>query len=77
MNNVLVRGHIVRRVVKPKTRILEYSIDELGKENKSLRFTKSEVEVVPEPLPAAPIVPGVDLYADLRYLYSKVLINYP
>ncbi|EEF28910.1 PHD finger protein MALE MEIOCYTE DEATH 1 [Ricinus communis] len=75
MNNVIIGGHVVRRAVNPKTKILEYSIDELGKENRSAGLTEIEA-AVPEPLPAAP-VPGADLYADLGYLYLKVLLNYP
>lgn len=74
MNNVIIGGHVVRRTVNSKTKL--YSIDELGKENMSVRFTEAEVEVVPEPLPAAPTAPGADLYADLGYLYYKVLLNY-
>lgn len=32
---------------------------------------------VPEPLPATVIVPGADIYSDVSYLYTNVLLNYP
>lgn len=42
MNNVIVGSHLVRRAVNPKTRILEYSIDELGDGVTPVRATEPE-----------------------------------
>ncbi|KAF2295538.1 hypothetical protein GH714_033160 [Hevea brasiliensis] len=77
MNNVIVGTHIVRRAVNPTTKILEYSIDELDGGIRPVRVAEPEADVVPEPLPVLPLVPGADLYGDMAFLYTKVLMNYP
>lgn len=77
MNNVIVGTHVVRRAVNPTTKILEYSIDELNGGVRPVRVTEPEADVVPEPLPVLPLIPGADLYGDMAYLYTKVLLNYP
>ncbi|KAA8547684.1 hypothetical protein F0562_004113 [Nyssa sinensis] len=74
MNNVIVGGYIVRRAVNPSTRILEYSIQELGN---GVQVDEPEPEIVPEPLSTQAIVPGTDPYTDVAYLYSNVLFGYP
>ena len=48
MNNVLIGGHFIFCLVNPKIRILEYSIVELGKENRTLRFIDALVTVMVE-----------------------------
>ncbi|XP_050227365.1 PHD finger protein MALE MEIOCYTE DEATH 1 [Mercurialis annua] len=76
MNNVIFKNHVVRRKVNPKTKLLEFSLDDEIGNNVFVKFTKSEYKAV-LPMVRQPTVPGADLYADLGYLYSKVLMNYP
>ncbi|KAE8021934.1 hypothetical protein FH972_007781 [Carpinus fangiana] len=66
MNNIIVGSHIVRRTVNPTTRILEYSIHELGNGD----------ALISRPLPVSAPVPGVDVYSDLVGLYKNVLLDY-
>ncbi|KAJ4840879.1 hypothetical protein Tsubulata_010374 [Turnera subulata] len=68
MNNVTVGIHVVRRAMNPKTRILEYCVDELGDGVKPLP---------PVPEPKVILEPGRDVYTDLSYLYMNALLNYP
>ncbi|CAK7338934.1 unnamed protein product [Dovyalis caffra] len=72
MNNVVVGKYVVRRAVNPKTRILEYSIDELGD-----GISPVEAKPESEAVPAQPLVPGADVNADVVYIYENVLFNYP
>lgn len=57
MNNVIVGSYIVCRAVNPSTRVLEYTIHELG--NRVL-INEPEPEIVLEPLPVPALVPGAD-----------------
>ncbi|KAJ6684194.1 PHD FINGER PROTEIN MALE MEIOCYTE DEATH 1-RELATED [Salix viminalis] len=72
MNNVVVGKYVVQRAVNPKTRILEYSIEEFGD---GVIPVKSEPES--ETVLAQPHVPGADVNADVVYVYENVLFNYP
>ena len=74
MNNVIVGSHVVCRTVNPTTRILEYSIHELGH---GVKVSEPEAENFPKPLPAPALVPGNDVYSDVVYLYKNVLLDYP
>ncbi|KAL3568477.1 hypothetical protein D5086_031128 [Populus alba] len=60
MNNVVVGKYVVQRAVNPKTRILEYSIEEFGD---GIIPVKSEPES--ETVPAQPLLPGADVNADV------------
>ncbi|XP_041002433.1 PHD finger protein MALE MEIOCYTE DEATH 1 [Juglans microcarpa x Juglans regia] len=73
MNNVVVGNHIVCRTVNPTTRILEYSINELGNE---ATISEPEIELLPKPLPASTLVPGFDVYSDLVAVYKNLLLDY-
>ncbi|GMY38214.1 PHD finger protein MALE MEIOCYTE DEATH 1 [Fagus crenata] len=74
MNNVIVGSHVVCRTVNPTTRILEYSIHELGD---GIKVSEQEAEILPKHLPAPALVPGIDAYSDVVYLYNNVLLDYP
>lgn len=79
MNNVVVGNHIIRRAVNPMTRILEYTIHDLGGADGS--------EILPDKVPPKPLVipssssrgliSGLDVYNDVVYLYKHVLLGYP
>jgi hypothetical protein len=73
MNNVIVGSHIVCRAMNPSTRVLEYTIHELG--NRVL-INEPEPKIVPEPLLVPALVPGADVYSDVVYLYTNVLLLY-
>ncbi|KAK3039344.1 hypothetical protein RJ639_028744 [Escallonia herrerae] len=73
MNNVIVGGYIVRRAVNPSTRVLEFTIQEVGNDDQ----VEPEREIVTEPIQAPAVAPGVDVYSDVYYLYSDVLLGYP
>ena len=51
LNNVIVGNYVVRRTVNPTTRILEYSIHELGNRSKA-----NEPEPEPEPKPEVEVL---------------------
>ncbi|CBI33452.3 hypothetical protein VitviT2T_021569 [Vitis vinifera] len=74
MNNVIVGNHVVCRAVNPATRVLEYTLKELGK---GTLVSELESEMLPKPFPEQSIVPGADVYNDVIYLYRNVLLNYP
>lgn len=68
MNKVIVGETIFRRGVNPSTRVLEYSIKELGN---GVQVDEPEPERVSnEPLPTPEILPGADAYSDVAYLYT-------
>ncbi|XP_059639747.1 PHD finger protein MALE MEIOCYTE DEATH 1-like [Cornus florida] len=75
MNNVIVGGYIVHRAVNPSTRLLEFSIQEIG--NDVQVDEEPRPVIVPEPLPRSDIIPGIDVYSDLSYLYTNVLLGHP
>ncbi|RVW75467.1 PHD finger protein MALE MEIOCYTE DEATH 1 [Vitis vinifera] len=56
------------------TRVLEYTLKELGK---GTLVSELESEMLPKPFPEQSIVPGADVYNDVIYLYRNVLLNYP
>ncbi|CAM8954704.1 unnamed protein product [Rhodiola kirilowii] len=78
MNNVIVGSYLVRRAVNPTTRILEYSIREIGDNEQGQsqeqyddadESDSSDISVDQEP--------GSDVYSDVRILYKNVLLDYP
>ncbi|KAM2527723.1 hypothetical protein TB1_024946 [Malus domestica] len=69
MNNVIVGNHIVCRAVNPATRVLEYTIHDLADGVKVSEPAQS--------FQSATLVPGVDVYNDVLYLYEHVLLEYP
>ncbi|KAL7192685.1 hypothetical protein ACSBR2_024493 [Camellia fascicularis] len=76
MNNVIVGGLAVRRAVNPSTRVIEYTIQE-PERGAHGNYQEPEPEIVPEPLSTTAIVPGVDVYSDVAYLYNNVLLGFP
>ncbi|MED6110595.1 hypothetical protein PIB30_044515 [Stylosanthes scabra] len=78
LNNVIVGNYVVRRMVNPSTRILEYTIHEVGN-----GFKSQEIVVEPEamalvvPQDESSRKPGGDVYSDVFYLYKNVLLRYP
>ncbi|KAI9118184.1 hypothetical protein K1719_010516 [Acacia pycnantha] len=79
LNNMIVGNYIVRRMVNPTTRILEYNIHEHGNESKSPQpHPGLKVFNSIEPPPAeSEQVPGIDVYSDVAYLYKNVLLGFP
>ncbi|PNX95928.1 PHD finger protein male meiocyte death 1-like [Trifolium pratense] len=86
LNNVIVENYVVRRMVNPSSRILEYTIHELGKEFKAPEVEYSVMTLVDNPqvessTPSSSsslsLVPGNDVYSDVVYLYKNVLLGYP
>ncbi|PON43397.1 Autoimmune regulator [Parasponia andersonii] len=82
LNNVVVGNQIVRRAVNPSTRILEYTIHEVG--DLATKVSESERETLVNPIskpiistPSPTLVPGIDVYNDVVYLYKHVLLDYP
>lgn len=71
LNNVIVGNQIILRAVNPATRILEYTIHEVGEK------VSEEQELVSNIPSPARIVPGVDVYNDVLFLYKHVLMEYP
>lgn len=81
LNNVVVGNQIVRRAVNPATRILEYTIHEIG-DSANNKVSDSEQErllMIPRPIicPSPALAPGTDVYNDVVYLYKHVLLDYP
>lgn len=73
MNNVVVGQYIVQRSVHPVTRLLEYSIHEIGNENEGIEPVKVEKEIFADPSKET----ACDVYGEVVYLYANVLMNYP
>ncbi|GMN28398.1 hypothetical protein TIFTF001_002017 [Ficus carica] len=71
LNNVVVGNQIIRRAVNPATRILEYTIHEVGDK---VSEEQDMISNIPSP---AMIAPGVDVYNDVIFLYKHVLMEYP
>ncbi|KAL2317288.1 hypothetical protein Fmac_031164 [Flemingia macrophylla] len=78
LNNVIVGDYVVRRMVNPSTRILEYTIHELGKGHK-YKAPELEHQLIThvEQQEESPWVPGNDVYCDVLFLYKNVLLGYP
>ncbi len=74
LNNVVVGNQVVCRSVNPTTLILEYTVHDLDDEDKA---SEPEKEILPLPPPPAALVPGIDVYNDVLYLYEHVLLGYP
>ncbi|KAJ8763001.1 hypothetical protein K2173_023206 [Erythroxylum novogranatense] len=77
MNNVIVGSHVVRRAVNPKTRVLEYSLHDLGDGSRPIKASEHEPEILKAPALAKGPGAGVDVYNDIVYLYTNLLLNYP
>ena len=78
LNNVIVGNYVVRRMVNPSTRILEYTIHELGNGFKAPEVVvEPEVMAIVDPQAESYRVPGNDVYSDVFYLYKNVLLGYP
>ncbi|CAN6706396.1 unnamed protein product [Malus baccata var. baccata] len=72
MNNVIVGNHIVCCAVNAATQVLEYTVIlQMGLRSWNLR------KRVAQSFQSATLVPGVDVYNDLLYLYEHVLLGYP
>ncbi|XP_054795208.1 PHD finger protein MALE MEIOCYTE DEATH 1-like [Prosopis cineraria] len=78
LNNMIVGNYVVRRMVNPTTRILEYSIHELGNGSKAPELHR-ELKVFNhmEPPAESEQVPGIDVYSDVAFFYKNVLLGYP
>lgn len=71
MNNVIIRGYVVRRSVNRLTRKLEYTIQEVKK------GTQFQPEKATETVELSCRMPGNDVYTDIFYMYSNVILDYP
>ncbi|KAJ4706273.1 PHD finger protein MALE MEIOCYTE DEATH like [Melia azedarach] len=60
--------------MNPATRLLEYTISELGDGS---GFLEPEPETFDEPLPPAAVEHGGHFYSEVVYMYENVLLNYP
>ncbi|CAJ1970876.1 unnamed protein product [Sphenostylis stenocarpa] len=77
LNNVIVGNYVVRRMVNPSTRILEYTIHDLGKGYKAPDVDPEVMTYVDQPVVESSWVPGNDVYCDVLFLYKNVLLGYP
>ncbi|KAL1308275.1 hypothetical protein HN51_050209 [Arachis hypogaea] len=78
LNNVIVGNYVVRRMVNPSTRILEYTIHEVGNGFKSPEtVVEPEAAALVDPQDESFRMPGSDVYCDVFYLYKNVLLRYP
>lgn len=77
LNNVIVGNYVVRRMVNPTTRILEYNIHEAGNGFKAPELEPELKIVLADPPSDSDQVPGIDVYSDVVYLYKNVLLGYP
>ncbi|KAL5102137.1 hypothetical protein RYX36_006464 [Vicia faba] len=84
LNNVIVGNYVVRRMVNPSSRILEYTIHELGKGFNAPEVEHGVMTVADNPqvdssstAGASSLTPGNDVYSDVVYLYKNVLLGYP
>lgn len=78
MNNVIIGNYIVRRAVNPTSRILEYTIHEEG--DHTVMDSEPDTEIAlskPQLQLSQTLLPGVDVYNDVVYLYKQVLVAYP
>jgi len=73
LDNVIVGTHVVCRTKNPATRTFEYSLHELGN---GIKSSEPDTEVLPKPFSAPALLPGVDVYCDLVYLYRNILVDY-
>jgi hypothetical protein len=73
LDNVIVGTHVVCRTKNPRTHILEFSLREVGN---GIKASEPDTEVLPNPLSEPALQPGVDVYHDLDYLYSNILVDY-
>ncbi|KAA8524837.1 hypothetical protein F0562_011260 [Nyssa sinensis] len=74
LNNVIVGTHFVGRSVNPSTRVYEYKIHELS--NCAL-VNGTDGETGTEQLLAPALQAASDIYIDVVYLYTNVLLGYP
>ncbi|KAI4367082.1 hypothetical protein MLD38_022860 [Melastoma candidum] len=74
MNNVTIRNFVVRRSVNPSTRVLEYTINELGND----RTSNQEEQLVEWSRRPPPLVATADdIYHDMSCINEAVLLKYP
>ena len=71
MNNVTIGGYVVRHSVNRLMRKLEYTIEEVKK------GAQVDEETAPQTVQASCVVPGDDVYSDVSYVYSNVILSYP
>ncbi|KAK7276206.1 hypothetical protein RIF29_17342 [Crotalaria pallida] len=76
LNNVIVGNYVVRRMVNPNTRILEYTIHEPGNVIKEPE-EEPEVKVRGDLQIESSRVPGYDVNSDVLSVYKNVLLGYP
>ncbi|KAL5574114.1 hypothetical protein UlMin_023711 [Ulmus minor] len=79
LNNVIVGDQLIRRSVNPATRILEYTIHEIGDGFKGSELAEQELRPnnFKLPIPSPALLPGNDVYNDVVFLYKHVLLDYP
>ncbi|KAG4964035.1 hypothetical protein JHK82_040703 [Glycine max] len=78
LNNVIIGNYVVRRMVNPSTRILEYTIHDLGKGSKAPEENKPEVMAhADQQAVESSWMLGNDVYSDALFLYKNVLLGYP
>lgn len=76
LNNVIVGNYVIRRMVNPSTRILEYTIHELGDGVKAPEVEPEAMAYVDPQVESSRML-GNDVYSDVLYVYKNVLLGYP
>ncbi|CAL0315703.1 unnamed protein product [Lupinus luteus] len=76
LNNVIVGNHVIRRMVNPYSRILEYTIHEIGN---GMKEPEMEAEVMAHVYPRVESCrrPSFDVNNDVLYVYKNLLLGYP
>jgi len=78
---VIVGNCVVRRMVDSSSRILEYTIHELGRGFKAPEMEHGVLTIADNPhvesSTSSSSVHGNDMHSDVVYLYKNVLLGYP
>ncbi|KAK6913510.1 Zinc finger, PHD-finger [Dillenia turbinata] len=74
LNNVIVGKYIVCRAVNPATRVLEYTICDVGKASKD---TEPEFKIISNEYTVRARATGSEVYDDVTFVYTNIFMTYP